>query len=83
MKGQQSIYIGVYKDYQGRWQMEIGDDDGGHRLYGPSFIGRSQRVFNAYIDEDDAQAIVDYLERNYTILHKTRPYQVEEMEGMG
>jgi hypothetical protein len=62
-----TVALEVFKDYQGCWQMSIGVADAkgnghGHRLYGPSFIGRSTLIFRRMLDARLRKEIRDYLD---------------------
>lgn len=57
------IAISVWKDYMNTWQMSIDDDNGGYRLYGQSFIGRSELIFRAVISKYAAKEIRRYLDK--------------------
>jgi hypothetical protein len=53
----------VYDAGDGAIQIAIEDDNGGYRICGPKFFGKSRVLRRVYLDRATADAIQAYLER--------------------
>jgi hypothetical protein len=61
MKRRGEIYFSVDRTPEGRLQLSINDDDGGYRIHGPKYDGRSVTVVKHIITVGDAKEISSYL----------------------
>jgi len=59
-----TIKLEVWRDYQGAIQVVIcNEEDGGYRILGPSFIGRSTKLTAHALTKRDADEIRRYLDK--------------------
>lgn len=55
------VYLTVDQTPEGHFQVSIGDENGGYRIFGPKFDGRSKTIRKHELSERDVSEIGSYL----------------------
>lgn len=57
------IYLDLYQTPEGHYQLSIGDDVGGYRLFGPKFDGRGELKRRQKLGVRDAEQLLIWANR--------------------